>query len=65
FCTLDARAKILLDTATRQLGLTARAQARLLKVARTVADLAGIEKIQLEHLAEAVSYRGRGLAGFN
>ncbi|MGE5575967.1 MAG: YifB family Mg chelatase-like AAA ATPase, partial [Syntrophothermus sp.] len=40
FCTLDARAKILLDTATRQLGLTARAQARLLKVARTVADLA-------------------------
>lgn len=65
FCSLDARTRVLLDTATRQLGLTTRSQVRLLKVARTIADLAGAEKIGLEHLAEAVNYRGRGLTGFN
>lgn len=57
FCRIDARGHELLRTALHRLGLSARAYDRILKVARTIADLEGSEHIQLHHLAEAVQYR--------
>jgi len=56
-CVLDAAARRLLTQAFGQLGLSARATHRVLCVARTVADLAGAETIDGEHLAEAIQYR--------
>lgn len=62
FCqeALAPEAQPLLEGAMRQLGLSARAFHRVLKVARTVADLAGSERIEAVHLAEAIQYRRRG-----
>lgn len=57
---LAPRAQPLLAAAMEQLALSARAFHRVLKVARTVADLAGSEIIEAVHLAEAVQYRRRG-----
>jgi magnesium chelatase family protein len=57
FCRLDNAATALMKAATRQLNLSARAYNRVLKLARTVADLAGSEHIQAAHLAEAIQYR--------
>ena len=54
---LDAAGRRLLDRAVRHLGLSARAHDATLRVARTIADLAGSEGIAAEHLAEAVQYR--------
>jgi magnesium chelatase family protein len=57
YCTLDAAGEKLLETAITRMGLSARAHDRILKVARTVADLDGAASIQSKHLAEAVHYR--------
>ena len=58
FCRLTPDAAGLMEQAFRQLNLSARAHDRLLKVARTIADLAGEDMIGLAHVAEAVQYRG-------
>jgi magnesium chelatase family protein len=61
-CRMDEAAASLLTTAATRLGWSGRSIHRCLKVARTIADLAGSEHIQAPHLAEAVQYR-RGLKG--
>lgn len=59
FCQLDQPSLDLLRSATQQLHLSARAFHRTLKVSRTIADLAGSESIRLEHVAEALQFRGQ------
>lgn len=56
-CQLDKACQTLLSTAMKKLQLSARAYVRILKVARTAADLDGSENIKVEHLAEAIQYR--------
>jgi magnesium chelatase family protein len=58
-CELDETSRSLLRTAAQQMQLSARTYHRLLKVARTIADLAGSERIQTAHLAEAIQYRAK------
>lgn len=57
FCALDSESENLLERAMLKQGLSARAHDRILKVARTIADLEGIENIQPNHLSEAINYR--------
>jgi magnesium chelatase family protein len=57
FCALDDSTKELLKNAMTELNFSARAYDRILKVARTIADLAGSENILSEHISEAVQYR--------
>lgn len=59
FCSLDDAGRTLLANAMKQLHLSARAYHRVLKVARTIADLAGSDRIEVHHLAEALQYRSR------
>jgi magnesium chelatase family protein len=59
--TMDAAARTFLLKASERLGWSGRAMHRVLKVARTIADLAGTDAISVEHVAEAVQYR-RGLS---
>lgn len=57
FCTLDDTSEQLLETAMRRQGLSARAHDRILKVARTIADLSDSPGVLPEHLSEAINYR--------
>ena len=57
YCELDPDSERLLERAMQQQGLTARAHDRILKVARTIADLEGAERLTVPHLAEAIQYR--------
>jgi magnesium chelatase family protein len=57
WCQLDDASRTLLEGAIRKLGLSARASDRILKVARTIADLAGDEVLSVPHVAEAIQYR--------
>jgi magnesium chelatase family protein len=56
-CPLDAECRSLLETAMNELGLSARAHDRILRMARTIADLDGAEQLQVAHLSEAIGYR--------
>ncbi len=62
FCPIDEGGRNLLRAAMQQMNLSARAYHRLLKLGRTIADLAGEEQIQVHHLAEALQYRPRMLS---
>jgi len=64
FCQVDDRAFDLLRAAITGLGLSARAYDRILKVSRTIADLAGEEDIRAEHVSEAIQYRALDRAGW-
>ncbi len=63
FCKLDETGDNLVRAAMSQLNLSARAYHRTLKLARTIADLAGSEQIQTAHVAEALQYRPKGMMG--
>jgi magnesium chelatase family protein len=57
YCKLDGAGEELLKMAITKLGLSARAYDRILKVARTIADLSSLNSIRPEHLSEAIQYR--------
>jgi magnesium chelatase family protein len=63
FCQLQDECKSLMRSAMTQLNLSARGYHRILKLSRTIADLAGSEEIQPPHLAEALQYRPKLMIG--
>jgi magnesium chelatase family protein len=65
YCSLDRRGTFLIRQAMERLGFSARAYDRILKVARTIADLEGSDNIQSSHLAEAINYRNLDREGWS
>jgi magnesium chelatase family protein len=63
-CILSSKSQGMIDRAVEKLGLSARAYDRILKVARTIADLAGAKSLEPEHVAEAIQYRALDKAYF-
>jgi magnesium chelatase family protein len=59
FCVLTGEARTLLELSVRRMQLSARAYHRVLKLSRTIADLAGCDQIEVPHVAEAIQYRPR------
>ena len=57
YCRIDEHCQSLMEKAMNKLGLSARAYNRVLKVARTIADLEGSEPISSQHISEAIQYR--------
>ena len=57
YCRVDDTSACLLESAIDKLGLSARAYNRILKIARTIADLEGVSDIESSHIAEAIQYR--------
>jgi magnesium chelatase family protein len=56
-CILTSEARQLLEVSVKRMQMSARAYHRVLKLSRTIADLAGCERIEIQHVAEAIQYR--------
>jgi magnesium chelatase family protein len=63
-CNIDDDGRKLLKEAMLKFGLSARAYDRILKVSRTIADLAGKRSIEVDHLSEAITYRSLDREGW-
>ena len=64
YCKLTSKSLLLLESAMKKLSLSARAYDRILKVARTIADLEGEETLREAHIAEAIQYRSLDREGW-